>query len=103
MLMLKQKKTYKMKMSPNLLSEPAELKPYNSPFVNAEDVDVEIVTFSDKPALIIPIDQLRSLVNEADPDFKRNFNRMIDIIASDQMNLNGVIEHYGSKKLQVIK
>lgn len=98
MLMFKQKKVHKMKISPEHMADPTEgiFKKENSYSVSDYDADAEVIIHSEKPALIIPIDQLRSIANKSkDYEFNNYFNKIIDMIASDQVSLRGIVEHHG--------
>lgn len=98
MLMLKEKKTHKMKIDAGYLHNPAgaHLKWPNDPSVKPEDVDVTITISSEKQAVVIPVDVLRSLMASADSEFQKKLNKRIDIISSEQINLKGVVQNYDS-------
>ena len=105
MLMFKQKKVHRMKISPEYMSDPVNgvFKLEHSYAVDDHDADAEVVIHSEKPALIIPIDQLRSIASKSkDEKFNTYFNKIIDMIASDQVSLRGVVEHHGDSGSKTI-
>ena len=99
MIILKQKNINKMKMAHNYVCNPvgAKLKWPNAPDVGENDIDVDVISYENQQAIVVPVKYLRGLFDTAPEDTKKFLNEMVSILVKDQEELTMEIEFTGKR------
>lgn len=99
MIILKQKNLNKMKMAHNYVCNPvgAKLKWPSSPDVVESDIDVDVISYENQAAIVVPVKYLRGLFVTLPEKDQQFLNDMVSILVKDQMDLTMEIEFTGKR------